>query len=519
MIAPILRLPVAAAQLSDTDYARFNQLLQDYCGLHFPEKRRAELEYGVRQAFAASTCATLDEYYRALGPINHDAAEIDRLVNAVTIGETHFFRDEGQFNALALHVLPGLIQQRQASRTLRIWSAGCASGEEPYSLAMLLRELIPDVDEWAITLLGTDINTEALERARKATYGEWAFREVRAKQLRPRYFRAQGHRYELAPEVRRMVTFARLNLADDRYPSFETNTTMLDLILCRNVLIYFDEAAARAVIERFYQALLDSSWLVVGHSEPSVFNYRRFQARNFPGTILYQRTGQPTTLPRDWEASLPTRWIEPSGALNIASPTLPAPIAPPITAPLKPPPADRDPLELADEWLEQGHSDEALTALLKEVAVRPDRLPVCVRLGQIFANRGNWVEAERWCQRAIQINRLAIEAYYMAALVYQHQGKLADAIEAMKRVVYIDRTSILGHFGLADLHRLNGQLAPAQKSLDNARRLLAARAADEVIPASGGITVGRLRDTVTRRQQAWDAAVAASGPAEKGPPA
>jgi chemotaxis protein methyltransferase CheR len=520
IIAPIGYAPAAAAQLSDSDYTRFNQLLQTYCGLHFPDKRRTELEYGLRHAFAASTCATLDEYYRLLMHSDHGTAEMDRLINAVTIGETHFFRDEGQFNALVMHVLPDIIKRRQTQRILRIWSAGCASGEEPYSLAMLLREMIPDVDEWSITILGTDINTEALDRAAKATYGEWAFREIRAKQLRPRYFRAQGNRYELTPEVRHMVTFARLNLAEDRFPAFETNTTMMDLILCRNVLIYFDEAAARAVIDRFYNSLLDGSWFVVGHSEPSIFNYRSFQARNFPDAILYQRTGQPTTLPRDWDFPTAPRPVEPISPVNVSPLRLFTPLAPTVTAPSNPlPVVERDRLELAEEYLEQGRSEEALTVLLKEAAARPDRLPACVLIGKIYADRGNWIEAERWCQRAIQIDRLAIDAYYIVALVYQHQGKLVEAIEAMKKVVYLDRNSILGHFSLADLHHSSNQPVQAQKSLDNVRRLLQTRTADELIPDSGGITIGRLRDTVIRRQQEWGLSLTSSGAIEKGYPA
>jgi chemotaxis protein methyltransferase CheR len=241
--------------LTDGDYLRFCNLAET-CGLHFSHHRRSELEHGIGQAFAASTCTTLAEYYQRLTGVNPDTVELDRLINAVTVNETHFFRDEGQFNALYTYVLPLLIERQRATRTLRIWSAGCASGEEPYSVAMLLRELLPDVDQWAITILGTDINTEALNRARQATYGEWAFREDRARQWRSRYFRPiTTNRHELIPAVREMVTFARLNLAEPSYPTFETNTTMLNLILCRNVTIYFSKTATQ-VVERFYHSLV-----------------------------------------------------------------------------------------------------------------------------------------------------------------------------------------------------------------------------------------------------------------------
>lgn len=510
-----------ASTLSDTDFARFSRLLQDQCGLFFSAKRRVELELGVRHAFASSTCKSLDDYYDLLTLPRQGAVEMDRLINSVTIAESHFFRDEAQMNALTEHVLPSIIERRRLLRTMRLWSAGCASGEEPYTLAILLRELLPDVDEWAITILATDINTEVLDRARHGQYSEWAFRETRAKLLRSRYFTTNGSRYELLPEVRRMVTFSRLNLAGDRYPLLETNTTMMDLILCRNVLIYFDEAGAQQVINHFYDAMLDGSWLVVGHSEPSVFNYRRFQARNFRDAILYQRTGQPTLLPHDWEILKPS--TGPIGAATGAatgtttptgSGSQPPPVwAPPASKPLAPlrpvkpvtlpPIKEPDPIEQAEDLIHNGRSTEALPILLKAAEKAPNAR-ACVMLGQLYADLGQWADAERWCKRAAELDRLAIEAYYIVALVYQHQNRLVEAIDAMKKVVYIDRNSILGHFGLADLYHRSGQNVPALKSLDNARRLLDAHAVDELIPGSGGITVGRLRETVVMRLQEWN---------------
>jgi len=283
----------AALSLSYGDYLRFCRLMEDRFGLTFPEKRRMELEIGVRRAFAASTCADLNAYYERLSDPVNGALELERLVNNLTVGETHFFRDAGQFDALANHVLPEIIERRRSIRTLRIWSAGCASGEEPYSIAMLLRDLLPDIAAWTITILGTDINTQHLDRARRAVFGEWAFRENRAKLLRPRFFTQHGNQYELSADVRRMVTFSLLNLAEDRYPSYETNTMFMDLVLCRNVTIYFPEAVTRMVVDRFYNSLVDGGWLVIGHSEHSMSVYQRFTTRNFPDAILYRRLSEP----------------------------------------------------------------------------------------------------------------------------------------------------------------------------------------------------------------------------------
>ncbi len=494
------------------DLLRFSALVQNRCGLHFPEKRRTEFERGIQRAFAASTCADLDEYYRLVQDPNSGAVHFERLVNALTVGETHFFRDAAQLDVLYGHVLPQIIERRRPLRTLRIWSAGCASGEEPYSIAMLLRELLPDVDEWTITILGTDINTEALDRARKATYGNWAFREERAKLWQPRYFRRKDKRYELVPMVRGMVTFDQLNLAEDCYPTYETNTMYMDLILCRNVMMYFAESTIRQIVERFYNALTDGGWLVVGHAEHSLVTYRRFQTHNYPNAILYRRADQPL-LPRDWHWLSPPakeKPIPPAALLPVSKPP-PKPVDIPVdTQPLldlsqEELAEDSDPIEQARDLLDYGRSEQARDLLLELVESRPRDASLSALLGQAYANLGHWQKAEHWCRQTVRLDKLALDAYYTLALVLQHQGQLDPAIASMKKVVYIDRHNVLGHFGLADLYRSNDQVSQALKSLDNARRLLEEYTGDELIPGSGGVTAGSLRETIIRQQQKWSA--------------
>lgn len=504
------------------DFMRFSRLAHTWFGLYFGERRRSDLERGVKQAFAATTCKDLDDYYHMLQDEDRGGMARAQLVNALTVSETHFFRNEAQFDALLGYVLPQIIERRRDLRTLRIWSAGCASGEEPYSIAMLLRMLLPDVDDWSITILGTDVNTASLDRARRAVYSSWAFRETRAKHLRARYFRPQDNHFALVPEIRNMVTFARLNLMEDPYPAYETNTTFMDMILCRNVTIYFSEQVTKQVIGGFYDGLVDGGWLVVGHSEYALGTYRQFQTRSFDGAILYQRDAAPLPQPRDW-----SWWIgetaKTTPAQDVKLPTTPAagpavtPVVTPVEAPVEIPPevlapADpeieqevRDPIQAAQELLEYGHSERARDLLSEMIAQEPGNAQVCALLGQAYANLGQWDEARKWCQQAIDADKLSLKAYYTLALVDQHQGDLDAALDAMKKVVYIDRSSILGHFGLADLYHSRRQYPMALKSLDNVCRLLAKRADEETIPGSGGITTARLRETVIRQQQQWQA--------------
>jgi chemotaxis protein methyltransferase CheR len=508
------RVSESAQSLGYGDYLRLSKLVRDRCGLHFSDKRRTDLERGIQQAFAASTCTNLDEYYHLLQDPSNGVVHMERLVNALTVGETHFFRDAAQFEILYNHVLPQIIERRQELRTLRIWSAGCASGEEPYSIAIVLRELLPDVDEWSITILGTDINTEALDRARKAVYGEWAFREERAKRWRSIYFRRRDNRYELIPEVRRMVTLARLNLTSDRYPAYETNTTLMDLILCRNVMMYFTDPDAQRIVERFYHALTDGGWMLVGHAEHSLVTYHRFQVHTFPDTILYRRSDQMPLMPRDWHWLAPPPKVDepaqPHAAVSASGPVLGSTDA---RSDGQSPPdlrqeelsADDDPVQRARELLDYGHSVQARELLLKVAQQEPHHTLACTLLGRAYANLGHWQEAEKWCRQAVQLDKLALDAYYTLALVLQHQGMLQEAIDAMRKVVYIDRHNVLGHFGLADLYHSSGQLPLALKSLDNALRLLETCPEKELIPGSGGITAGGLRGAIVGQQQRWSA--------------
>lgn len=508
-----MTLPTPPEQVSGADlllgygdYLRFKQLVKDHCGLHFPEKRRAELEQGVQRAFAASMCADLDAYYELLRDPHVGTAAMEQLINVLTICESHFFRDAAQMDALQDHVLPTIIERRRPLRTLRVWSAGCASGEEPYSIAMLLHDLLPDLDEWSITIMGTDINTEALDRARQAVYSKWAFREQRARLWRSRYFRPHDKRYKLSPHIQRLVSFKRFNLAADEFPSYATNTMFLDLILCRNVTIYFDEPETRHIINGLYESLVEGGWLVVGHAEHSLVTYRRFQIRNFPGAVLYRRP-RPSTTP------FPS---PPQPASTAAEDTArPLPVeheSPavhqerPVTGPLTLKagvPEGSDPAEKAREFLSYGHSEEARDLLLEYLKREPHDETACTLLAQAYANLGKWKEAACLCRRAIAENNLAMDAYYILALVLQHQGELEAAIEAMKKVIYIDRKYVLGHFSLADLYKSHHQLPRALKSLNNALRLLEDYAAEDLVPGSGGITADRLRQAIVRKQQMW----------------
>jgi chemotaxis protein methyltransferase CheR len=228
---------------------------------------------------------TLDQLYAAAAA---GGPAWEAIVARLTIGETYFFRNMPQFDALRQHIIPELLRRREATRGLRIWSAGCATGEEPYSVAITVGDMLPADHFWHVSILATDINAQFLTRAREALYGEWSFRET-PDELRSRFWAREQGRWRLRPQIRRMVSFARLNLAEPCYPSVANGTCALDLLLCRNVTIYFDDLTTRQVVERFYNALAPGGWLIVGHTEPQASVYQRFEVHNFPHTVVYRK--------------------------------------------------------------------------------------------------------------------------------------------------------------------------------------------------------------------------------------
>ncbi len=519
------------SKLGYGDYIRFRDLVLERSGLHFPEKKRTDLEAGIFKALAGSPLVhhnghyNFDHYYSLLhdksSPLGQ--AEMERLINALTIGETHFFRNEAQFNALANHVLPGLIRQKrdaanavgpQIKPQLRIWSAGCSSGQEPYSIAILLKELIPDIQNWHILILATDVNKESLEMAQKAIYSDWSFREKRAKTLREKYFTQQPvnsrhsttPQYQLHQEIVQMVTFNSLNLIEDNYPAIHNNTVSMDLILCRNVTIYFTDEITKTVVTRFHHALVDGGWLVVGHSEPSLTAYSNFEISNFPDTLFYRKIAEPW--PNVWE------WLSPENEKIVPfAPVLLEPELPQILEPVTleeterpadnndtPPttPSQTDLYQVAQALLDQGRTEEALAELHHLHTIYPDFAPAHNLLGRGYANLGRWEEARYWCQSALNLDSLQPDSYYVLALVNDHEGHTDTAIDLAKKAIYLERNSPLYHFSLAMIYQKTGQFESAARAYKNTINLLEKLPPTEIVPDTGGTTVGNLLETSRR---------------------
>ena len=474
------------AALADSDYLRFRAFVLDRTGLDFPEDKRAMLSRGLLQMLEPTHSQNLDQLYTRLSMSSSTSAIWDQLIGVLTVGETYFFRNTTHFDALVKNILPDIIAEREHSnRRIRIWSAGCATGEEPYSLAILLRETIPNVESWNISILATDINRDALKKAQEGRYGAWSFRGVE-KRVQDTYFQLLGNQYTISDAIRRMVTFEYFNLVGDPYPSLTNNTNAMDIIVCRNVTIYFSEAVTRAVITKFHACLVNNGWLIPGPSEPNMLFYGDFLARNFPGTVVYQKPG----------IAMRTAKFDPTFApttVPTLRPIAPAPLKP-APAPVKIAPPDR--YQRALELMQSGQSEQALAKLYEKIDQNANFAPAYFTLGKIYANKGNLEEAQHWCERAIRLDKLHPEPYYTLSLIYEQHGLLESAVEALKKTIYLDREFILAHYNLAQIYRHQNQKELARRELQTVQRLLRGKPTSEVVPEGDGLIVGRLAELV-----------------------
>ena len=508
--------------LDKKNYQRFCELIQVRTGIQVGESRRDVLTHALKECTESMKCDDLDQFFSYLQDARTDSEVWNDLIKKVTIGETYFFRDSNYMEALYQKILPDLIARHQTDRTLRLWSAGCATGEEPYSLAILLRQILSDIDQWKIMILATDINRQALKHAASGRYRAWSFRETDPI-IHSIHFTSNGDTFTIDPAVREMVTFAYHNLAENNYPSPTNQTSNLDLILCRNVSIYLPMPLIQDIANRFYQCLSNGGWLMVGPSESHLEIYKQFQMLNFHNAVVYQKVSGPSISPNLWITTPPLEGILPQ-KIPQPAPTdkrLMTPShSPRVDLRVNEPPEDEalkkkyevDPerrfpplstkAELGAEWVDLCHQgevfmkqhryDEARQCFLSYLSKEDSSIMVRYRMACLEANVGRLNEARKWAEQALDHDPLRSEVHYMLALVHQVQGELQEAINRLKKVIYLDPNFILAHFGLSHLYQRTGNTIEAERHRILAVHLASKLSPDTVLPGSDDLTAGQL---------------------------
>ena len=436
----------------------FSEFVAAHIGLHFPAERWPDLRRGIRSAAPEFGFADEEQCVQWLMAAPLTRQQIEILAGNLTVGETYFFREKRAFEILAERILPELvIVRRGGEQHLRFWSAACCTGEEAYSLAITLRRAIPDLKDWQVTILATDLNPRFLQKAVAGVFGDWSFRNAPA-WLKDQYFqRVESNRYAILPEIRQMVQFAHLNLAEDTYPSLLTDTNAMDVIFCRNVLMYFAPAQAQQVFAHLHRCLVEGGWLALSATETAVATSRQFATVNLDGAILYRKTDR---LPAPVEVPVaPAVWEIP------AATPLPAPLIGPLR--VEPPPDARE----------------------------------MIRLTRELANQGRLAEAVAAADKLVRAEKLNPVAHYLRAMILLEQGALPEADQALQRAVYLDHKFVIAHFALGNLARSAGRRKAADKHFTNVLQLLDRYGQDDILPESEGLTAGRLAEIINSMRE------------------
>jgi len=270
--------------LSQQDFELFQNLINKKTGIFLDERKKYFLESRISSRMEEYCLTSVREYWHL---VNTDPNEFSTFVESITIPETYFFRDYPQLKMFAEDILPVVCEEKRKkfSKNLKIWSAGCSTGEEPYTLAIILREMIEGFNTWSVDILGTDISKKALKRCREATYNARSIKDVPL-EYKKKYFISSNTHYIVKPEVKKLVRFDYLNLIDKTRMQAMKG---IDFIFCRNVLIYFDFENSKKVIGYFYDALNKGGYIFLGSSESISRLSAAFKLVRFKNGLAYMK--------------------------------------------------------------------------------------------------------------------------------------------------------------------------------------------------------------------------------------
>jgi chemotaxis protein methyltransferase CheR len=439
------------AILTDSAYAQLKRYILNQTGLSYYEDKDEDLAARIGRRFAHHNCTSY------LHLLQTSEKELEALIGELTIGETYFFRQSEHFQLIREQIIPDLLERNRHSRRLRIWSAGCATGAEPYSISLLLeREFARELRYWEVSILGTDINVEFLEKARTATFPNWTLRET-TPEIKECCFEQTSRGWILQPKYQKHVTFEYHNLVSHSlYPGADGNP--FDLILCRNVMIYFSRPQIMEVVKRLHESMADGGWLLVGHAEPHGETFQHFELMSNAKVTAYRRASS-----------------------NEATPPLPF--------------VEWTPHIFEDHPLSQPPAPD-ITPLLDQTEQSAPHLntETCLAVVRDLADQGNWSRAAEVCQELLAESALNAPAHLLMGLVLSQTASPEEAQAAFRRAIYLERGFVFAHYQLAVSLQSMAKKQQAKKSFENVLQLTQHKAKEEPLPYGDGITIEELQE-------------------------
>ncbi len=517
--------------VKNTSLERISRRIQALFGLHFAESRHHDLaRILINTAAELHLSNQIEDIASWVHQDTLPENELSVLIKHLTVTETYFFREKPALALFRQRIIPAIIARRNKEgihNPVRIWSAGCSSGEEPYTIAMLLRESIPDIDSLNISILATDINDGALKKATAGTYTPWSFRET-TEDIKKKYFKPEGKLFEIDDSIKRMVSFSKLNLATGAIPAADNDAPPFDVIFCRNVLMYMSPETIINIAGKFHNALISGGWLITSQVELNDVYFAPFQRVLFGDGIFYHKASSEEIQTLPTKVSLLPSPSSGNTVLNkqilhtkLRSSHMPAgnsiksktPAAKPTVSktlkddrkdnasPNNTIPSRSDDAskistfyQTVEKLFDAAQYNECASACHEYIAKNGPNKDYLLLLSRSYANMGQLEDAGVWMRKLLEKESTDAQNYYFYGSILIEQGLWDEAGRNLTKALYLQPDHPAAQLSISQVFKRQGKYPQAQRQLNNLIRDIEKYDDDTMIPLLEGITAGRLRE-------------------------
>jgi len=487
-------------KLSKEQQNGLSEFLDKHMGIYYSEKSWRGFEKKIPEI---AESLGYDDISKCIDSLIHTEVSNDLisiLAQHLTIGETYFFRENDSLETIKKKILYPLIQERRkTTKHLRIWSAASCTGEEAYSIAMILSEMIPNIEEWSIYILATDINLQFLQTAKEGVYREWSFRNT-SEEEKARYFIKRDEKYHLHQKIKDMVHFRYLNLVENNYPSLSNGTESMDLILCKNVLIYFSKNQINKVIGQLGCSLLDGGYLCVTSVEAPFIDIQNLvNAKEIAGNLF--RTNNVIPEKKESQITKNNSFIDqflkqPKKLINELK-NVPegkqTKVEPQTTE-------STDYYKISKQYFDKKDYSSLIEYLescfSNKIINQSESINYDILLIRAYANIGNFLKAKQWCERSIENEKTEAVLYYLYAIILQECSEFDLAIKELNKATFLDSDFAIAYFTLGNIYLMKNELAYAKRNFRNVMMILEKYNLEYLVPEAEGLTAGRLKEII-----------------------
>lgn len=493
--------------MDNEEYIMFSAILKKKIGIRLEPRKYKHIASRLRRR-AKIKFKSFNQYIQFLES-DDAAAEWEELIDEITVPETYFFRDTNQCHALKDYILNGLINSKQ-DRKLRIWSAGCSTGEEAYTIAIIVAQAIPGFKRWDIQIVGTDINRRSIEKARKGIYSEKSFRGMSREETSNQFFNKKIDGMCVRDSIKSLVRFGVSNLSQDEESIFPNIYSDFDVIVCRNVFIYLEENVVNNILLRFYNSLLPNGHLILGHSEGSFFLKKKFKPIRTNDIFIYERKetafhemgvappiirhGQN----RQW--SMKTEEQVFSNSQKKVTENRQSSMGTPPNSHSrfnKKAAGSSNYQKALALYFQKKYSlaEEEIASLLKK---DDDNVEGLILASLIRINLGDLKKAITSINKVQEIDEFLPDAHFISGIIHENENNYEEAIRAYKAALFLDEEFFLSYFMLGCLYRKTGKTADSILFFKNALSVIGSKEEEKVRLLAGGFTKKVLENLCTK---------------------